>query len=72
MVEGGSMEESEIAQVLSYDFSVGTEEFREQLLGRCLSVLDFGDQVMPLSDEYLQHLAAAGDLLPKNEDDQVN
>lgn len=68
------MDEASIARVLRHDSSAGTEEFREDLLRRCLAVLASGgdreggaDLPEPadcrlLEDSELDMLAAAGDL----------
>ena len=53
------------------DFSAGTEEFREELLGRCLAIIEEQEQqkfqendeeVRALDDSDLELLAAAGDI----------
>ena len=54
------MEEKELARVLQTDLSVGTESFRDALLGRCLSVLGADDDAFLLDDATLDMLAAAG------------
>ena len=56
------MDEREIGQLLRHDFSEGTEAFREALLQKCLSTLDKDDEDgLPIDDEDLEMLAAAGD-----------
>ena len=54
------MTEQEIIRILSQDRSVGTEAFRDELLARCLEVLD-SESVYEVSDDELELLAAAGD-----------
>ena len=60
------MEERELdktlEQLLQQDFSAGTEEFRDELLARCLAVLDAEDGVGEIDDGLLDMLAAAGDV----------
>lgn len=52
-----------IEQAMAFDFSAGTERFRENLLQRCLAAIDDKqDGVMELDDAELDMLAAAGDL----------
>ncbi len=52
-----------IEQAMAFDFSRGTERFRESLLQRCLSAIDDKQNgVMELDDAELDMLAAAGDL----------
>ena len=60
--------EDTLRQLLNQDLSVGTETFRDELLGRCLAVLDSEnsvDSIFPdssdLFDSDLELLAAAGD-----------
>ena len=55
------MGEGELEHILAHDFSVGTEDFREALLARCLEILDAQDNVRPLGIEELNWLCAAGD-----------
>ena len=55
------MGEQRIRQLFGYDFSKGTEEFRDELLERCLSELDSDNRVLELDDEALELLSAAGD-----------
>jgi hypothetical protein len=50
-----------LERLLQQDFSAGTEEFRDELLARCLTVLDAEDDVAVLDDGLLDMLAAAGD-----------
>ena len=56
------MNDGMIEQLLSQDLSAGTEAFREELLARCLAVLECNDVGMALEDDELEMLAAAGDL----------
>ena len=63
------MNERDIEKLLAQDPSAGTEAFREELLSRCLAVLDTDESALVatwgdasvLSDEVLDMLAAAGD-----------
>ena len=68
----GEQFEQMLARLLQADFSAGTESFRDELLARCLAVLDAdardaategeaGCRVVELSDADLELLAAAGD-----------
>ena len=59
------MDDAAIARALTHDFSVGTEALREDMLQRCLAVLDMAeddDTASPreLDDSALDMLAAAG------------
>ncbi|MGI6220840.1 MAG: hypothetical protein ACOYIP_03030 [Coriobacteriales bacterium] len=54
------MGDSRMEQALKRDFSQGTEQFREDLLGRCLDVLG-ADNRSELADAELDMLAAAGE-----------
>ena len=65
-----AMEEKEITMVLEKDYSEGTDTFREELLARCLDVLDMGEAPRKLSDDELDMLSAAGvfELRPDIED----
>ena len=54
------MDDAAIAQVLSGDLAAGIEEFRDELLTRCLSALDAGDESTELDEGLLAQLAAAG------------
>jgi hypothetical protein len=54
------MNDKMIERVLSRDYSVGKQAFKENLLQRCLAELDQGDQGMELADDELDMLAAAG------------
>ena len=60
------MEERELdkmlERLLQQDLSAGTEEFRDELLARCLDVLDADDAVDEIDDSLLDTLAAAGDV----------
>ena len=49
-----------IERVLSRDYSVGKQAFKEKLLQRCLAELDQGDEGLELADDELDMLAAAG------------
>ena len=66
------MDEADIARLLKHDFSQMNEQFAEQLLQRALAVLGKGD-VIELSDEDLEMLAAAGnvDALLADDDDKA-
>lgn len=58
------MEDREFEQMLGrlmkQDFSKGTEEFRDALLERCLTVLDEDEEIAEIDDADLELLAAAG------------
>ena len=68
------MDDAGIANALAYDFSAGTEVFRESLLARCLAVLVAGGDnragsALPnpaapveIDENTLDMLAAAGDV----------
>lgn len=56
------MNERELRRIVSQDFSVGTEAFRDALLARCLEVLGEDGAAAELGDEELELLAAAGDM----------
>lgn len=51
-----------IGRLMKQDLSAGTEAFREDLLARCLDVLDAdeSDECKEVSDSELDMLAAAG------------
>lgn len=49
-----------IEQLMKLDLSIGTETFRDNLLSRCLAVLNMGDECMVVPDDELELLAAAG------------
>ena len=51
-----------LVQMLGQDFSVGTERFRDNLLERCLEELGNDSEGLPLADEDLDMLAAAGNI----------
>jgi len=53
--------ELKLERLMKQDLSAGTEAFREDLLGRCLSVLDTEEPGVEIPDEALDLLAAAGD-----------
>ena len=54
------MNDERLERALAYDFSAGTEAFRDDLLRRCLEVLRTEGSV-ELDDEQLELLSAAGD-----------
>ena len=59
--------ENRLRQLFKQDLSVGTESFRDELLARCLAVLNDGAaedilEAAELDDSVLDMLAAAGDL----------
>ncbi|MDO4532119.1 MAG: hypothetical protein Q4C36_00185 [Coriobacteriia bacterium] len=60
------MEERELdktlEQLFQQDLSAGTEEFRDELLARCLAVLDAENGVGEIDDGLLGMLTAAGDV----------
>jgi len=78
------MDEANIERALGYDHSQGTEEFREDLLQRCLAVLAAGAeihhggglpypaQVAELDDDALDMLAAAGDAYTRQGEEPQN
>ena len=49
-----------LGQLMKLDLSAGTEAFRDELLSRCLAVLDADSEGMVLGDADLDMLAAAG------------
>ena len=53
-------DEEKIARALRFRFSDGSEQFRDDLLDRCLRVLDADDAPRALEDDELELLAAAG------------
>ena len=53
--------EQALARLLREDHSAGTETFRDELLVRCLAVLDADCRADELDDADLEMLAAAGD-----------
>lgn len=55
------MDEKRIKSILSCDFSEGTDGFREDLLRRCLAVLNSGSDVIELGEDDLDMLSAAGE-----------
>ena len=74
------MDDARIERALTYDFSAGSEEFQEDLLERCLSVLaaggdDAAGNALPqpldyraIDDADLDMLAAAGDVYSQHND----
>ena len=58
--------EKELQRLMGQDFSAGTSAFREDLLNRCLSMLnadvDDNDEGVCLDDAELEMLSAAGDM----------
>lgn len=56
------MDERTVKRLLEQDLSVGTDEFRDKLLSKCLDVLCAEDSVIELDDADLDMLAAAGDI----------
>ena len=58
--------EARLENLMQQDLSVGTEAFRENLLSRCLAVLN-EDGGMELSDDDLDMLAAAGNPFEQQE-----
>jgi len=56
------MDERTVKRLLEQDLSVGTDEFRDKLLSKCLDVLCTEDSVIELDDTDLDMLAAAGDI----------
>ena len=59
-MKGAGMDESAIERLLGRDLSEGTEAFRDALLDRCLEVLGQADEGIPLDDDALDLLSAAG------------
>ena len=49
-----------LKRAFSYDYSIGTENFRDALLARCLAALVLDFRSRPLADDELDLLAAAG------------
>ena len=56
------MDDRDIERILGKDLSVGTDAFREKLLGKCLESIESLDEGVELGDDVLDMLAAAGDL----------
>ena len=54
------MDEKNLTRALAYDFSAGTDMYRDALLERSLAVLGC-ESMSELSDDELNFLAAAGD-----------
>lgn len=54
--------EQMLGQVMKHDFSAGSEAFRDALLERCLGELASDEDGMPLEEDDLDMLSAAGDL----------
>ena len=52
--------EQVLGRLLNQDLSVGTEEFRDALLERCLIVLDADDEGACIDDSTMELLSAAG------------
>lgn len=50
-----------LERLMGQDLSAGTEDFRDALLARCLSVLCADDEGAIVDDDVLDLLAAAGD-----------
>ena len=50
--------------VKQVDFAAGTDKFREELLVRCLAVLNDGEETRELEDSELRLLSAAGPDVP--------
>lgn len=59
--KGGGMNEHDIEKAMRFDYSAGTEEFREKLLAECLDALDIDDEIRVIPEQTLDLLAAAGD-----------
>ena len=60
--------EQVLGRLLNQDLSVGTEEFRDALLERCLDQIDSNDNIITLKDTDLDQLAAAGERIPVDPD----
>ncbi len=54
------MNEAQLAKILSHDYSIGTERFRDELLVRCLDNLDADPYAVELNEFELDLLSAAG------------
>lgn len=63
------MTERDIRQLLRKGLDAGTDAYRQDLLRRCLDVLADADKAVPLSDEDLADLAAAGLAVPPEDPD---
>lgn len=55
--------DEQLADILRYDFSKGTEKFRDELLARCLAILDEG------TDGVMDNMPSANDFAPVDESD---
>ena len=55
------MGDMNIEGLLKYDFSIGTQRFRDSLLERCISVIEAHSSSTVLDDSTLSLLSAAGD-----------
>ena len=59
------MRESDLENILAkgmqHGHSASEEQFRDELLARCLEVLDSAEHAVELADEDIEMLAAAGD-----------
>ena len=53
--------EQKLAHLIQRDASIGTEEFRDSLLARCLAELNADNEGSELTFEQLDLLSAAGD-----------
>lgn len=52
--------EQKITELMSQNFSAGTDAFRDNLLKRCLAELESKPDAVELDDEDLDMLSAAG------------
>lgn len=55
------MDEKKLIELLTTDFSAGSEAFSEQLLERCAAVLNPSEEFSTISEGDLELLAAAGE-----------
>lgn len=55
--------EEMLSRVLQHDLSSNSETFRDELLARCLEIIEAEDSGCDLNDEQMDLLAAAGELL---------
>ncbi|HAM15308.1 MAG TPA: hypothetical protein DCP91_05530 [Eggerthellaceae bacterium] len=57
------MKNGDMERILRQGFGKGSAEFREQLLKRCLTVLESGEQANVDADEYAIELELKDDML---------
>jgi hypothetical protein len=55
------VDERDIQNILSQDLAKGTDQFRDDLLKRCLALIPQEGEAVELGDSELEMLSAAGD-----------